>query len=86
MLMTLPLTLLIAASIYLEDRGGVFFTGQGHVGRQGVSDAEIRSMVVDAERTVQCIGMENDPRITRVGRLLRGTAGRTSPVVEYFGG
>lgn len=75
MLMTLPLTLLIAASIYLEDRGGVFFTqDRVTLGGRVFRMLKFRSMVVDAEKNgAMHLGMENDPRITRVGRLLRAT-------------
>ena len=71
-----PLWLLIAAAIKLEDAGPVFFT-QDRVGLKGrvFKTFKFRSMVPDAEaRTGPIQASEDDPRITRVGRLLRATA------------
>src|SRR5689334_22401977 len=71
-----PLWAAIAALIKMEDGGPVFFS-QERVGRRGRSfDAlKFRSMIVDAEaRTGPIQAGENDPRITRIGRILRATA------------
>ena len=71
-----PLWLAIAAAIKLEDGGPIFFA-QDRVGLNGVvfRALKFRSMVPDAEaRTGPVQAAENDPRITRVGRLLRATA------------
>ena len=71
-----PIALLIAVAIKLEDGGPVFFM-QDRVGRGGrVFPAfKFRSMVVDAERNTGAIqATADDPRVTRVGRVLRATA------------
>jgi lipopolysaccharide/colanic/teichoic acid biosynthesis glycosyltransferase len=71
-----PLWMLIAVAIKLEDGGPVFFR-QARVGLGGRSfDAlKFRSMVPDAElRTGPVQAIENDPRITRLGRVMRATA------------
>jgi lipopolysaccharide/colanic/teichoic acid biosynthesis glycosyltransferase len=71
-----PLWAAIAAAITLEDGGPVFFRQQ-RVGRGGrIFDAlKFRSMVPDAEALTGPVqASENDPRVTRVGRLLRATA------------
>jgi lipopolysaccharide/colanic/teichoic acid biosynthesis glycosyltransferase len=71
-----PVSLLIAIAIKLEDGGPVFFT-QERVGRDcAVFTAyKFRSMVVDAERLTGAVqATANDPRVTRVGRVLRATA------------
>lgn len=71
-----PVSLLIAIAIKLEDRGPVLFT-QERVGRHGhiFLAHKFRSMVVDAEKHTGAVqATENDPRVTRVGRLLRATA------------
>jgi exopolysaccharide biosynthesis polyprenyl glycosylphosphotransferase len=79
-----PLFLLIALLIKLEDGGPVFFV-QTRVGKDGYHFRmwKFRSMYVNAEqRLKKLLGgnqhsdgvtfkMKNDPRITRVGRLLR---------------
>jgi lipopolysaccharide/colanic/teichoic acid biosynthesis glycosyltransferase len=71
-----PLWALIAAAIRLEDGGDVFFP-QERVGRGGrvFTAWKFRSMVPDAERHTGAVqATANDPRVTRVGRLLRATA------------
>lgn len=71
-----PVSLLIAIAIKLEDGGPVFFT-QERVGRncEVFTAYKFRSMVVDAERFTGAVqATASDPRVTRVGRLLRATA------------
>jgi lipopolysaccharide/colanic/teichoic acid biosynthesis glycosyltransferase len=71
-----PLWALIATAIKMEDGGPIFFR-QARVGLGGrVFDAlKFRSMVPDAEaRTGPVQATENDPRVTRVGRVMRSTA------------
>ena len=71
-----PLWLAIAAAIEIEDGGPIFYA-QDRVGLNGAvfKALKFRSMVADAEaRTGPVQASANDPRITRVGRLLRGTA------------
>lgn len=71
-----PVSLLIALAIKLEDGGPVFFT-QDRVGRdcRVFTAYKFRSMVVDAERFTGAVqATENDPRVTRTGRILRATA------------
>ena len=71
-----PLWALIAAAIKIEDGGPIFFP-QERVGLGGrvFTALKFRSMIVDAEsRSGPVQADENDPRITRIGRLLRGSA------------
>ena len=71
-----PLWLLIPALIKLEDGGPVFFP-QARVGRDGrvFKALKFRSMVPDADRRFGPVqAREHDPRVTRIGRLLRATA------------
>jgi lipopolysaccharide/colanic/teichoic acid biosynthesis glycosyltransferase len=69
-----PLWLVIAALIRAEDGGPVFFT-QRRVGRsaQPFIAYKFRSMREDAGAAARQ-ATEGDPRITRIGRLLRATA------------
>jgi exopolysaccharide biosynthesis polyprenyl glycosylphosphotransferase len=70
-----PVFLLVAAAIKLQDRGPVFYR-QRRLGRRGKAFHVIkfRSMSVDAERATGPVwAATNDPRITRLGRLLRQT-------------
>jgi lipopolysaccharide/colanic/teichoic acid biosynthesis glycosyltransferase len=71
----------IALAIKLEDGGRVFYT-QERVGQYGKPFRlyKFRSMVEDAESTSgPTWASKHDPRITRVGRLLRRTAGDELP-------
>jgi len=69
-----PLLLLIALGIRLESRGPVLFR-QVRVGLNEVPFRIIkfRTMVVDAERMGPKISGSRDPRVTRVGGVLRAT-------------
>jgi lipopolysaccharide/colanic/teichoic acid biosynthesis glycosyltransferase len=76
LLVSVPLWCVIPLAIKLEDGGPVFFP-QGRVGLDGrVFDAlKFRSMRPDAESLTGPVqATENDPRVTRVGRVLRATA------------
>ncbi len=86
LLMLSPIFLLIAIGIKLDSRGPVIFR-QKRAGRGGrpFDFYKFRSMVIDAEaRKAELLDqnetegpifkMERDPRITRMGRLLRKTS------------
>ena len=71
-----PLWAVFAAAIKLEDGGPVFFR-QERVGLHGrVFEAlKFRSMRPDAEALTGAVqASEHDPRVTRIGRLMRATA------------
>lgn len=71
-----PVALLIAMAIKLDDGGPVLFT-QDRVGRHGrpFPAFKFRSMIVDAEKLTGAVqATANDPRVTKVGRILRATA------------
>ena len=85
-LVALPILLVVALAIKLEDGGPVLFR-QIRIGRNGrpFEMLKFRSMIVDAERRRQsllhrserdsvCFKMVRDPRITRAGRWLRRTS------------
>ncbi len=76
LLLSSPLWLVIAAAVKIEDGGPVFY-GQARVGRNGrlFRVLKFRSMITDAEKSgVAVQAVEKDPRVTRVGRVLRATA------------
>ena len=76
LIISLPLWILFAAAIRLEDGGPVFFA-QDRVGQDGrvFRALKFRSMRVDAERlTGPLQARERDSRVTRVGRVMRATA------------
>ena len=62
--------------VKLEDGGPVFYT-QERVGEHGrvFTVFKFRSMIVNAEAAVGALqATEHDPRVTRIGRLMRATA------------
>ncbi len=76
LLVSTPLWVVIPLAVWLEDRGPVFYP-QKRVGLNGriFKALKFRSMAKDAETKsgpVQAVA--RDPRVTRVGRILRGTA------------
>jgi lipopolysaccharide/colanic/teichoic acid biosynthesis glycosyltransferase len=72
LLLLLPILLVVALLINLEDRGPVFFR-QVRIGRHGHAFRiwKFRTMVVDAERLGKAITVGQDPRVTRCGHWLR---------------
>jgi exopolysaccharide biosynthesis polyprenyl glycosylphosphotransferase len=83
LVLTLPILIVSAVLIKLDSKGPLFFT-QPRLGRNGTifGVRKLRTMVVGAERMLDDIRdqsevdgplfkMRNDPRVTRVGRILR---------------
>jgi len=72
LLLLSPLLAVLAAAIKLEDGGPVFYA-QARVGRHFrlFRLLKFRTMVPDAERRGLSITTARDPRVTRVGQLLR---------------
>jgi lipopolysaccharide/colanic/teichoic acid biosynthesis glycosyltransferase len=76
LVLSAPIWAIIATAIKLEDGGSVFF-GQERVGEGGAifRALKFRSMIPNAEAGVGAIqAVERDPRVTRIGRLMRATA------------
>ena len=76
LLLSMPVWAALAAAIKLEDGGPVFFT-QDRVGEGGrvFYVLKFRSMIVNAEAVVGALqATEHDPRVTRIGRVMRATA------------
>lgn len=80
---TLPLWFIVAVAVKIDSRGPVLFVHR-RLGRHGVSFRfyKFRTMIVGSERRLADLRtysevdgpvfkMRNDPRVTRVGRLLR---------------
>ena len=70
-----PAMVLVALAIYRFDRGPIFFKQQ-RVGLGGRTFGmyKFRSMVIDAERRGGFSTLDQDPRITPVGRFIRRTS------------
>lgn len=86
LLLASPIMILTALAIKMEDRGPVLYTAR-RIGRRGelFDMYKFRSMVTNAEELREQIEadnerkgplfkMSNDPRITRVGKLIRETS------------
>ena len=76
LLVSSPIWAVLALLIQSEDKGPVFF-GQERVGEGGriFRVLKFRSMIVDAEAKVGALqASEHDPRVTRIGRIMRSTA------------
>ena len=74
MLALAPLVLLVAIAIKLFDLGPIFYA-QKRTGKRGTTFTlyKFRSMSVDAERENPQWARERDPRVTKIGRILRLT-------------
>ena len=71
--LALPFWILVAFAVWLEDRGPVFYS-QERVGKEGriFRVYKFRSMIPDAEKHSGPVwAAKDDPRITRVGRVIR---------------
>ena len=70
-----PIMLIVAAAIKIEDGGPVFYK-QKRLTRGGreFEILKFRSMIVDAEKYAGAVlASEDDPRITKVGKVIRAT-------------
>lgn len=76
LVLSTPFWLLFSLAILLEDGWPVFYH-QERIGKGGriFKALKFRSMIKDAEEGIGPVqAVENDPRVTKVGRILRGTA------------
>lgn len=73
LLVTLPISVLVAIAVALESKGPVFYK-QERVGLKGKTFTvlKFRSMKADAEKNGVAVWADNeDPRVTRIGHCLR---------------
>lgn len=71
-ILALPLMGAIAFAIWLESGSPIFFRQERlGLGQQPFTILKFRSMVQDAEAGGPSWAVKNDPRVTRIGRLLR---------------
>ena len=75
MIVASPFMLLTAIAIKLEDGGPVFYKQKrATIGGKAFDILKFRSMIVDAEKEGKSIpATQGDPRITKVGRIIRAT-------------
>ena len=74
LLITLPLNIIVALLIYLEDRGPIFYS-QVRTGFRGkkIKIYKFRSMIINAEKSGPQWAKNQDKRITKIGRIIRAT-------------
>ena len=72
LLLTVPVNILASFAIIIDSRGPVFYR-QSRVGLDGkiFQVTKFRSMMTDAEANGVAWAQDNDPRITRVGKVIR---------------
>jgi len=77
LIVSFPLWIIIALAIYLEDRGPIFFTIR-ECGRYGKDFNRIKFRTMRYAKKGnpghEIVNLENDPRVTKVGKILRATA------------
>ena len=79
----LPFAPLVALAIKATSKGPIFFS-QNRLGKDGkiFKTIKFRSMVVDAEKNGAQWAVKNDPRVTKVGKILRKT--RIDEIPQLF--
>ena len=74
LLVLLPVFLIIALVVYLDDPAGSPFFYQTRVGQNGKHFRfyKFRTMVINADKIGSLVTVGEDPRITKIGKRLRG--------------
>jgi lipopolysaccharide/colanic/teichoic acid biosynthesis glycosyltransferase len=72
LIVLVPLFLIVGFLIKLDSPGPIFYKGD-RIGKDGVlfKIYKFRTMVVNADRMGAALTQDGDPRVTRVGRILR---------------
>ena len=74
MIVAAPIMIVVAIAIKLEDGGPVFFTQKrATIDGKTFDILKFRSMIVDAEKYGAIPATDRDPRITKVGNVIRAT-------------
>jgi lipopolysaccharide/colanic/teichoic acid biosynthesis glycosyltransferase len=75
LLIALPVILLCALAIRLESKGSPFYKQlRAGKNKKTIEVYKLRTMINDADKVGPILTQENDPRITKVGWLLRRTS------------
>ena len=75
-IISFPVWILIGLLIFLEDKEPIFYS-QSRVGKKGkkFKVRKFRSMINEAEKHTGAVwALENDKRVTKIGKVLRATA------------
>jgi exopolysaccharide biosynthesis polyprenyl glycosylphosphotransferase len=72
LLLLSPVYLLVAFAVWISSKGPVFYT-QERIGLHGIpfNIIKFRTMRVHAESNLPQLSLDNDPRVTKVGKFLR---------------
>ena len=72
LLLLSPVYLLVALAVWISSKGPVFYT-QERIGLHGIpfNIIKFRTMRVHAESNLPQLSLDNDPRVTKVGKFLR---------------
>lgn len=72
--LTLPIIVIAMVAIKIESKGSVFYK-QVRVGLMGkkITITKLRSMYIDAEKSGAQWAQKNDPRVTKIGKIIRKT-------------
>ena len=83
-ILTCPIMILVALFIKLSDRGNIFYKQERVTeGERKFNVLKFRTMVMNAEKlTGPVLAGERDPRITKMGRILRAT--RLDELPQFF--
>ncbi len=72
LIITSPLFIIIPIAIKLDSKGPVFYFQERYtIDKKRFTLCKFRTMRTDAEKNGACFAGQNDPRITRVGNILR---------------
>lgn len=84
LIITSPILIACAIAIKLDSKGAVFYTQERLTrGQKPFKICKFRTMIADAERdTGATLAIEDDPRITKVGKILR--AFRLDELPQFF--
>lgn len=83
LLITSPILLLVSLLIKMTDGGPIFFKQERYTRNAETFDIiKFRSMIVDAEKDGAQFTVENDSRITSIGKIIRKT--RIDEIPQFF--
>lgn len=72
LILTSPVYLVLPALIKLDSKGPVFYTQERYtIGKKKFNLYKFRTMYTDAEKNGEMLSQKNDPRVTRVGKIVR---------------
>lgn len=72
LIITSPIFLVLSVAIKLDSEGPIFYTQERYtINKKKFNVYKFRTMRVDAEKYGECLSKKDDPRVTRVGKIIR---------------